>query len=38
MGTFMPGVYSSPLLIAASIALIVYTYRRQEAQNEAQNR
>jgi hypothetical protein len=38
MGTFMPGVYSSPLLIAASIALILYTYRRQEAQNEAQNR
>jgi hypothetical protein len=31
MGTFMPGVYSSPLLIAASIALIVYTYRHKEA-------
>lgn len=25
MGTFMPGVYSSPLLIAASIALVAYT-------------
>lgn len=30
---FMPGVYSSPLLIAASIALIVYTwaYQRERA-------
>ena len=25
MGRFMPGVYSSPLLLAASMALIVYT-------------
>ena len=33
MGTFMPGVYSSPLLLAAAIALIVYTYRHKEAQN-----
>ena len=27
MGKFMPGVYSSPLLLVASIALIVYTKR-----------
>ena len=33
MGTFMSGVYSSPLLLAAAIALIVYTYRHKEAQN-----
>ncbi len=31
-GTFMSGVYSSPLLLAASVALIVYTYRHKEAQ------
>ena len=30
-GTFMSGVYSSPLLLAASVALIVYTYRHKEA-------
>ena len=33
MGTLMPGVYSSPLLLVASTALIVYTYRHKEAQN-----
>ena len=33
MKTFMSGVYSSPLLLAASTALIVYTYRHKEAQN-----
>jgi uncharacterized protein with HXXEE motif len=33
MGTFMPGVYSSPLLLAASIFLIVRThnYKRNRA-------
>lgn len=31
MGTFMSGVYSSPLLLVASTALIVYTYRHKEA-------
>jgi cation transport ATPase len=33
MREFMPGVYTSPLLIAASVALIVYTwaYQRERA-------
>ncbi len=30
MGTFMPGVYSSPLLLAASIFLIVRTHAVQQ--------
>ena len=31
MGTFMPGVYSSPLLIAASILLIIRTHAHSRA-------
>jgi hypothetical protein len=34
MGWFMPGVYSSPLLLVASIALIVYTRAHSRAQRE----
>jgi|SRR5829696_7131945 len=36
MREFMPGVYTSPLLLAASIALIVYTwaYQRERAQRQ----
>ena len=37
MRQFMPGVYSSPLLLAASIALIVYTRAHNRARQEIAN-
>ncbi len=37
LGQFMPGVYSSPLLLVSSIALIIYTHAHSRERARAEN-